>query len=154
MISFPSRLAKRGGGRYNPGVSWDNLGDEVLAISPILRAGDLIGFSDPGPIGTAINLATWGIPGWGLSHVAILADHPDYDRPLLFESTTLDDQPCAILGRCIHGTQAHEVEGRVNKGLKRNICTNHTYHDMGELEEAARRYIRNLNKRHKRRDLT
>jgi hypothetical protein len=92
--------------------------------------GDLIGFSDPGPIGTAINLATWGVPGWGLSHVGIVADHPDYDRPLLWESTTLADRDCLIAKRRTRGVQAHflwqridEFSGRVwHYRLRRPLC--------------------------------
>jgi len=74
---------------------------------PVLQPGDLIGFSDPGPIGFGINLATWGVPGWGLSHVAILAEHPDHNRPLLWESTTLADRPCLIAKKRTRGVQAH-----------------------------------------------
>lgn len=48
----------------------------------------------------------------------------------------------------------NEVESRVNRGLKRDICTNHTYQSIEEMEDAARRYIRNHNKRHKCSDLT
>ncbi len=84
------------------------------ATPPPPKAGDLIGFSDPGPIGTGINLATWGIPGWGLSHVGIIADHPDYDRPLLFESTTLADSPCLITREKTRGVQAHYLWKRID----------------------------------------
>lgn len=53
-----------------------------------------------------------------------------------------------------YAPQLNEVEGRVNKGLKRNICTNHTYQGIEEMENAARQYLRRHNKRHKQRDLT
>jgi len=53
-----------------------------------------------------------------------------------------------------YSPQLNEVEGRVNRGLKRDVCTNHTYRSIEELEEAARRYIRNHNKRQKHSDLT
>ena len=52
-----------------------------------------------------------------------------------------------------YSPQLNEVEGRINKGLKRDICTNHTYRSIGELEDAARRYLKSHNKRHKQRDL-
>lgn len=48
----------------------------------------------------------------------------------------------------------NEVEGRVNRKLKRDVCTNHTYGSIEELEDATRRYLRKYNKRHKQRDLT
>lgn len=35
------------------------------------------------------------------------------DRLLLFESTTLVDQPCEILGKAIRGVQAHDPEKRI-----------------------------------------
>jgi len=47
----------------------------------------------------------------------------------------------------------NEVEG-VNRGLKRDVCTNHTYGSIEELVEAARQHLRNHNKRHKYLDLT
>ena len=53
-----------------------------------------------------------------------------------------------------YSPKLNEVEGRINKGLKRDICTNHTYQSMEELEDAARRYVKTHNKRHKQRDLT
>ena len=53
-----------------------------------------------------------------------------------------------------YSPQLNEVEGRINRGLKRDICTNHTYQSIEEMEDAARRYVRNHNKRHKCSDLT
>ena len=74
-----------------------------------LSPGDLIGFCDRGPLGVGINLATWGIPGWGLSHVAIVGGY----GPLLFESTTLADAPCAVTGKFTDGVQAHFPNARL-----------------------------------------
>jgi transposase len=53
-----------------------------------------------------------------------------------------------------YSPQLNEVEGRVNRQLKRDLCTNHAYQNIGELGDTARRYLRNHNKRHKQRDLT
>lgn len=53
-----------------------------------------------------------------------------------------------------YSPKLNEVEGRINKGLKRDICTNHTYQSIEEMEDAARQYLRNHNKRHKQRNLT
>jgi hypothetical protein len=85
-------------------------------MSPLLlpndtgvKAGDLIGYSGRSWISYGVNLATGGLPGWGISHVGILAHAPD-GRLLLFESTSLDNPPCAITGKPIHGTQAHPFE--------------------------------------------
>ena len=75
----------------------------------VMKPGDLIGFSGFSVIGAAINLATYGIPFWGLSHVGIMANAPD-GRLLIFESTSLGDLPCEISGEVFEGTQAHELE--------------------------------------------
>jgi len=47
-----------------------------------------------------------------------------------------------------------EVEGRINRRLKRNICTNHNYDRIDDLEEATRRYMRKIHSYHKQSDLT
>jgi len=48
----------------------------------------------------------------------------------------------------------NEVEGRVIRGLKRDVCTNHTYRSIEELERAAGQYLRNHNRGLKYSDLT
>jgi hypothetical protein len=79
----------------------------------VYRAGDLVGFSGRGPIGVGINLATWGIPGWGLSHVAIVANHPYFRFPVLFESTITATTPCIVTGELSRGVQAHHLPSRI-----------------------------------------
>jgi len=79
-------------------------------VSPVdLKAGDVIGFSGNSWISGLINIGTYGIPGWGISHVGIMA-HADDGRLLLFESTTLENMPCEISGECFNGTQAHDLD--------------------------------------------
>lgn len=76
-----------------------------------LKAGDIIGFSGDSWLSASINLATYGLPWWSLSHVGIVAD---YDGELLlFESTTLNDVPCVIQGRPFRGTQAQRPIARI-----------------------------------------
>ena len=41
------------------------------------------------------------------------AESNDESRPLLFESTTLCDEPCVLTGRCLQGVQAHEPAERI-----------------------------------------
>lgn len=53
-----------------------------------------------------------------------------------------------------YSPELNEVDGRVNRLLKKDVCTNYTYQSIGELEDAARRYIRSHNKRSKCLDLT
>ena len=74
-----------------------------------IKAGDIIGFSGDSWISALVNVATYGIPFWSLSHVGILG-HADDGRLLLFESTQLDDLPCEITGEVFLGTQAHQLE--------------------------------------------
>jgi hypothetical protein len=78
---------------------------------PIIRAGDVIGFSGDCWLSAFINLATYGIPYWSISHVGVMADYAD--QLLLFESTVLSDIPCAIQGIDIPGTKAVALEERV-----------------------------------------
>lgn len=78
-----------------------------------IKAGDIIGFSGDNWISALVNLATYGIPFWSLSHVGVLG-HADDGRLLLFESTQLDDLPCEITGEVFLGTQAHQLEHVVN----------------------------------------
>jgi hypothetical protein len=101
--------------------------------TPSLRPGDLLGCCGRGLVSAAINLATWGLPGFGLSHVMIVG--PSLDKaemagwdycdctacllerlqhpPLIWESTTLCDLPCAIHHRACDGVQAHGIAGRL-----------------------------------------
>lgn len=73
----------------------------------ILKVGDVLGFSGSGFISDFINCVTFGIPRKGLSHVAIVA--PWKGDLILFESTTLDTEPCLITGKHTRGVQAHPL---------------------------------------------
>ena len=90
---------------------------ESLFVPDAIKAGDIIGFSGDNWISALVNVATYGIPFWSLSHCGIMAHAAD-GRLMLFESTQLDDLPCEITGEVFHGTQAHELEHvvRVYKG--------------------------------------
>ena len=50
------------------------------------KVGDVIGFSGRGFESDGINLATFGIPRWGISHVGIMGHAKHHKVPLLFES--------------------------------------------------------------------
>ncbi len=76
-----------------------------------MKVGDLIGFSGANVVSDIINVGTWGIPRYSLSHVGIVGEH---DRELvLFESTTLDTSPCIIQGKPFKGTQAQNIADRI-----------------------------------------
>jgi len=77
-----------------------------------LNPGDILGFSGESLVSDLINLGTYGIPRWGISHVGIMAGATD-GRLLLFESTTLDGFPCELTGKRINGVQAHRADAVV-----------------------------------------
>ena len=82
----------------------------ALPGDAVVKAGDVVGFSGRSWISAGINLATYGLPLWGISHVGIMANSPD-GKLRIFESTSLDgDIPCEITGKVICGTQAHSLD--------------------------------------------
>lgn len=72
-----------------------------------VKPGDILGFLGNGLASTIINLGTYGLPFYGLSHVAIAADYEG--DVILFESTTLNDRPCYIRKKYVYGVQAHPI---------------------------------------------
>ena len=60
-----------------------------------------------------INILTYGIPWWNISHVGIIGEHKG--ELLLFESTTLSDVPCVIQGKPFKGTQAVRLSDRLER---------------------------------------
>jgi hypothetical protein len=77
-----------------------------------LKPGDILGFSGDSWLSASINIMTYGIPWWSLSHVGIIGEHPQHGL-LLYESTTLDDSPCVIQGKPFRGTQAQRLDTRI-----------------------------------------
>lgn len=76
--------------------------------------GDLIGFSGCDLASVLVNLATIGIPWYSLSHVGIIAQHPQQpQRLLLWESTGLMRRPCLLQRRIVYGVQAHPIRQRI-----------------------------------------
>lgn len=69
--------------------------------------GDLLLFSGRDWTSRVIEWATRGP-----SHVGMLCPHADYG-PLVYESTTLCDEPCVITGKRIQGVQAHFPASRI-----------------------------------------
>ena len=74
----------------------------------IFGPGDIIGFSGRGLVSDIINIATYGIPRIGISHVAVVGT-----TELLYESTTLNNEPCAVQHRLVRGVQAHTIDTRI-----------------------------------------
>jgi len=84
---------------------------------PAYQPGDLIGFSSGDWLGVGINVSTlgWplGPPCWrGLTHVGIVADIY-FGVPMLWESTTLCEWPCAECGHSHSGLQSHVLQTRI-----------------------------------------
>ena len=75
------------------------------------KAGDVLGFSGAALSSDLINVVTYGLPRWSISHVGILGHYNS--RLLLFESTTDELPACEVTGRKIHGVQAHDAEQRI-----------------------------------------
>lgn len=97
-----------------------------------LQPGDVIGFSSCGCTGLVINVSTWGVPFWDLSHVGLVAGDPlgrtvmhwerneegkrvTVERPmmLIWESTSLVKLRCAVSGQVVSGVQAHRPRDRI-----------------------------------------
>ena len=53
-----------------------------------IKAGDIIGFSGDSWISTLVNIATYGIPFWGLSHVGIMGRRGRWPPDALREHAT------------------------------------------------------------------
>lgn len=83
----------------------------VTLRSKSFEPGDIIGFSGANYISDFINVVTYGIPRWSLSHIGIVGDYKD--GLVLFESTTLDPDPCLIQGKQVDGAQAHCLDSRI-----------------------------------------
>jgi len=79
-----------------------------------IRPGSIIGFSGGAFHNALINIGTYGIPGWSLSHVGIMARGSRCEL-LLFESLFACGEPCEILGRQVSGTQAHTLESALKR---------------------------------------
>lgn len=73
--------------------------------------GDILGFSSHSIDGVLINVGTYGIPFWSLSHVAIIGEHEG--RKLLFESNVIPEQKCVVQDAFVCGTQAVEIERKI-----------------------------------------
>ncbi len=71
------------------------------------KAGDIIGFSGDAWGSSFINIVTYGIPLWSISHVGIIGEHKG--QLLLFESMTNSTLPCEIRGGMFNGSQAHSI---------------------------------------------
>ena len=79
----------------------------------MFNPGDILGFSGSCFTSDLVNIATYGWPRWDLSHVAILATYKN--KLFIFESTTLDTEPCEITGKKIAGVQAHNLDKTIKE---------------------------------------
>jgi len=86
----------------------------MTPAEPNPRPGDAIGFSGTDFVSDAINLGTLGWPRWGISHIAIVTEHPEHGI-CLAESTTMASQPCLIRGERVNGAQFQPIKRRVNE---------------------------------------
>lgn len=82
--------------------------ETIRPFSVLPAPGDLIGFSGVSWLSAAINLATLGWPGIGLSHVGIVVQQYS-GRLVLVESTTIAPEPCIIRRHHVRGAQMHDL---------------------------------------------
>ena len=74
------------------------------------KDGDIIGFSGGHFCSDLINLSTYGIPRYSLSHVGILARKNKRTKWLVFEANENVPWQCAVTHRKHDGIQAHSLE--------------------------------------------
>lgn len=91
----------------------------------------------------------------GFKRIILIMDnakaHTSRETRTFLEAHGLDVRPFYLPS---YSPQLNEVDGRVNRRLKKDTCSNHTYRDIQELEQAARAYLKKHNSRHKLRGLT
>lgn len=76
-----------------------------------VKPGDIIGFVGNGWLSAAISLTTYGIPWFSLSHIGIVGQCKS--KQYLYESTAIDDEPCAIRGEVFAGSKAKSLANRI-----------------------------------------
>lgn len=77
-----------------------------------IKEGDCLGFSSWDWTGFIINVGTFGIPFFDLSHIGIVSNLDG--KEVLFESTTLYDEPCLVQKKSVSGVQVHNIQERIN----------------------------------------
>jgi hypothetical protein len=80
-----------------------------------MNPGDIIAFSGANFVSDFLNVVTYGIPRFSISHVAIVADYgvAEMRSQLIFESTTINSSPCEIRGIATRGAQAQFLNTRL-----------------------------------------
>lgn len=78
---------------------------QIIGIN--LEPGDILGLSGASAAADAINLATWGVPRRGLSHLAIVTPYMLSEGVVVCEATIQEDYPCVYADNCVSGVQAH-----------------------------------------------
>ncbi len=119
--------------------------DKARLYAKVFRPGDVLGFSNRGCTGIVINLTTWGIPRWGLSHVALVGRHPDTGEPVLWESLALIDRPCLIQKKVTTGLQVQPIRERVERYNGRvwhyRLTNRLTEDEQDQLAEYCQRFL-------------
>ena len=78
-----------------------------------IQPGDILGGSSCTWQGLLINFGTCSFVGNGLSHVMMVTNHLQFNRPVLCEATSQCDLPCIVQGRKVSGVQFHHIRERV-----------------------------------------
>jgi hypothetical protein len=77
--------------------------------------------------------------------------HKSRDSTLFLQTHRAEIKPFNLP---TYSPKLNEVDGRIDKQLKKDVSTNHTYKSLESLEKAARQYLNMHNRRHKLGDLT
>jgi hypothetical protein len=75
-----------------------------------IKDGDIVGFSGSHWLSDFINLSTYGLPRYGLSHVGIVARKSKRSKWLVFEANEDVPWPCAVTKKKHDGVQAHSLD--------------------------------------------
>lgn len=98
----------------NAAVRWNHDASPCPRVSASrFQPGDLLAFYGRDLVSRVIELATCGP-----SHVGIVCD---MGGPMLVESTTLCELPCAVTGECLAGVQAHRPWDRIGNYVGRVV---------------------------------
>lgn len=103
--------------------------NEILAR---VKTGDVLGFSGAHWTSDFINVVTFGVPRWSISHVGIVCEVGG--RKLLFEALMDAPSECAITGELTKGAQAHDI-GEVLGRYKGRVWHYPLYRPMYRHEE-------------------
>lgn len=83
---------------------------QLKYLRTFVEPGDVIAFTGNGWRNHVINVLTYGIPGWSISHVGLVGNLLKHPGPLLFETLMSPGPPCVLRGESRTGAQVQRIE--------------------------------------------